>query len=476
LRKIKANHALLRTAHTSLPESDPEGKEKDMTESAAGDGRAGLETAARSRDERLRWWREARFGLVIHWGLYAQLARGEWVMNRDCIPLAEYEPLADSWHPKAGFARDWARLARRAGMKYAVLTTKHHEGFCLWDSRQTDYNAARRGPGRDLVREYVDAFRAEGLRVGLYYSLMDWHHPDGVRCAENEAARRRFLDFSQGCVRELMTHYGKIDLLFYDVSWPLPSAAAWESEKLNAMVRRLQPDIIVNNRSMLEGDYGTPEGEVKAVAGRDWESCITFNDGEWGFAERVPEDWYSVRDLLRMLRTCAAEGGNLLLNVGPMPDGTLDPLAVERLEKLGAWLQANGEAVYGPMTPIAGKLEPWASHGFWTLKGNCAYLWNLRSYPRGELLVGGLQPPVTRISILGTGQELSFEQKALQLRVRGIPAVNPDAAAETPVFKFEFGREPRQAIGMGCSGRRSCLGGHAAAAAAAANAAAAETT
>ena len=158
-------------------------------------------------------------------------------MNQERIPLAEYEKLADTWKPKPGAARHWARLAKQAGMRYMVMTTKHHEGFCLFDTRQTDYNAVKHGPGRDLVAEYVEAARAEGLRVGFYYSLMDWHHPDGVLCRTDEAARRRFLDFTHGAVRELCSNYGKIDILWYDVNWPL-TAEGWEAEKMNAMVRR----------------------------------------------------------------------------------------------------------------------------------------------------------------------------------------------------------------------------------------------
>ncbi|MCC7264983.1 MAG: alpha-L-fucosidase, partial [Candidatus Latescibacteria bacterium] len=212
---------------------------------------------AKTRAERMHWWHEARFGMFVHWGLYAQLGRHEWVMNRERIPVAEYEKLADTWKPIERPARAWARLAKEAGMKYMVMTTKHHEGFCLWDTAQTDYNAARRGPKRDLVAEYVEACREFGLKVGFYYSLMDWHHPDGAKCAKDEAARRRFLDFTQGCVRELCTKYGKIDILWYDVSWPLSSPDLWESAKMSQMARELQPHILINNRAQLDEDFGT---------------------------------------------------------------------------------------------------------------------------------------------------------------------------------------------------------------------------
>ena len=187
-----------------------------------------LTALEQDRMRRLKWFREARFGMFIHWGLYAQLGRHEWVMNRERIPVKEYEKLADTWKPGPWPARVWAKLARASGMRYMVMTTKHHEGFCLFDSKLTDYNAAKRGPGRDLVAEYVKAARAEGLRVGFYYSMMDWHHPDGARCLYDEKARRRFVDYIHGQVRELFTYFGKLDIMWYDVSWPL-NAEKWES-------------------------------------------------------------------------------------------------------------------------------------------------------------------------------------------------------------------------------------------------------
>ncbi len=171
-----------------------------------------------TRSKRLRWWREAKFGMFVHWGLYSVIGHQEVGSGVRGIPIEQYELLAKHWKPKQGAAREWARLAKRAGQKYIVLTAKHHEGFCLWDSRLTDYNAARRGPGRDLVREFVEAARAEGLRVGLYYSLMDWHHPDGERCVSDAAARERFVTYTHGLLRELLSNYGKIDILWYDVN------------------------------------------------------------------------------------------------------------------------------------------------------------------------------------------------------------------------------------------------------------------
>ena len=386
------------------------------------------------RAHRLCWWQEARFGMFIHWGLYSQLGRHEWVMNRERIPVEEYEKLADTWKPKEQPARQWAQLAKQAGMKYMVMTTKHHEGFCLWNTQQTDYNAVKRGPGRDLVQEYVDACREFGLKIGFYYSLMDWHHPDGACCAKDEAARRRFVDFTQGCVREICSNYGKVDILWYDVSWPLGSAEEWESAKMNAMVRELQPDILINNRAQLDEDFGTPEGHVTpAGKGRPWEACMSFNDS-WGY---MPSsiDWRSVRDVLEMLRTAAAGEGNLLLNIGPKPDGSVQEQAVERLIPVGKWIKQNGEALYGKVDRIDGKLE-WMLVGNWTMKGNTAYFWCNR-WPGKELVIGGLQTKVKKVSLLAKEEPIVFEQTAERLILKDLSESNPDKIAGVSVFKLE---------------------------------------
>lgn len=401
---------------------------------------------AADRDRRMKWWREARFGMFIHWGLYAQLGRHEWVMNRERIPVEEYEKLADTWKPKERPAREWAKLAKQAGMKYMVMTSKHHEGFCLWDTKQTDYNAAKHGPGRDLVREYVEACREFGLKIGFYYSLMDWHHPDGALCAKDEAARKRFIEFTDGCVKELCTNYGKIDILWYDVSWPLRSPELWESARRNAMVRELQPDIIINNRSQLPEDFGTPEEHVTAEGeGRDWEACMTFN-GSWGYMPSAI-DWRSVREVIGMLRTAAAGAGNLLLNIGPKPDGSVPEEAYERLIPVGKWIEKNGEAFYGKVDRVGPKLE-WVPTGNWSLKGNTAYFWCNR-WPGKELAIGGLLTKVERASLLATGEPVDFEQTENRLVLKGLPEANPDQIAGVSVIKLEFESEPQQRLGAG---------------------------
>ncbi|HTW80334.1 MAG TPA: alpha-L-fucosidase, partial [Terracidiphilus sp.] len=300
---------------------------------------------ADTRAERMKWWHEAKFGMFIHWGLYSVIGQHEWAKENEGIPLLQYEILAKHFHPKPNAARDWARLAKRAGQKYMVMTTKHHEGFCNWDTKLTDYNAKQQGPGRDLVAEFVEAVRAEGLHVGFYYSLMDWHHPDGATCKTDEAARRRFVDYTHGLIRELMTNYGKIDILWYDVDWPL-TAGEWESERMNEMVFSLQPEIIVNNRNGLPGDFSTPEQHIQAAeSGRAWETCMTLNDS-WGF-NRGDDAWKTPKTIVDNLATCARGGGNYLLNIGPTEDGSVPAPSIEVLTEVGRWLDTNGESIYG---------------------------------------------------------------------------------------------------------------------------------
>ncbi len=407
-----------------------------------------LSAEDKDRARRMKWWHDARFGMFVHWGLYSQLGRHEWVMNRERIPLAEYEQLADSWKVKPRPAREWARLAKQAGMKYMVMTTKHHEGFCLWNSQMTDYNACQRGPRRDLVAEYVDACREFGLKVGFYYSLMDWHHPDGARCAKNEGARRRFVDFTHGCVRELLSNYGPIDILWYDVSWPLPTPEAWESAAMNAMARQLQPHIIINNRSQVPEDFGTPEEHIRAEdAGRAWEACMTFN-GSWGYMPYAPpEDWHSSRKVVEMLRQVTAGGGNLLLNIGPAPDGSVPPEATERLLPVGKWLKRYGEAVYGQVDRTDGCFE-WGPLGQWTRQGRVGYLWCSR-WPGKEIVLGGFRSKLKEARLLPDGEPLPFVQTADQLKLQGLPSRAPDRLTGTTVIRCEFTSVPKQQLGAG---------------------------
>ena len=407
--------------------------------------------------ERLRWWQEARFGMFVHWGLYSLLGRHEWVMNRERIPVAEYETLARRFRAEKYDPRAWARLAREAGQKYVVLTTKHHEGFCLFDSRLTDYKATNSPAGRDLVAEFAEAVRAEGLRVGFYYSLMDWHHPDGARCFHDEAARLRFVEYIHGQVRELMTNYGRIDILWYDVPWPL-KPNGWESARMNHMARSLQPHILINNRSgwgpggtLMPEDFDTPENSVKASPPyRAWESCDTLNRS-WGY-NLADEDWKTVPQLLGSLVSCAGMGGNLILNIGPRGDGSVQDEAVERLREIGRWIERNGrgESIYGTERAAAEWMNFAPGTSSATVKGNTMY-WHVSRWYGRDLWIGGLETKVLRARILSTGQEVKFEQTmepTRRLHLSGLPERPPDP--HMTVIALECDGRPVHRLGAGC--------------------------
>ena len=402
---------------------------------------------AATRAARMAWWHEAKFGMFIHWGLYSVIGQHEWAKEVEGIPIPQYELLARHFTPKLNAAREWAKLARRAGQKYMVMTSKHHEGFCHWDTKLTDYCAPKQGPGRDLVREFVDAARAEGLRVGFYYSLMDWHHPDGASCKSDLAARKRFVEYTHGLVRELMTNYGKIDVLWYDVDWPL-TAAEWESERMNQMVFDLQPDIILNNRNGLEGDFSTPEQHIQASeAGRAWESCMTLNDS-WGF-NRFDDAWKTPKTIVANLANCARGGGNYLLNIGPKPDGSIPEETVAVLEAVGKWLETNGKAIYGTERGSFG----WNTNANYTRRGNTLYIhqqfwpghtpaadWVPFFQPEPVIGIGGLKPKALSARLLKTGESVKFTQDEFSLRITGLPLQAPDQPAT--VIEVECDAEP----------------------------------
>ena len=384
---------------------------------------------------RLQWWREAKYGMFIHYGLYSLHARQEWAMEKEAIPIAEYQQLAAQFHPKPGFAREWVKVAQAANMKYMVMTTKHHEGFCNFDTKLTDYNAVQQGPKRDLVAEYVEAARSGGMRVGLYYSLMDWHHPDGARCAVDEPARRRFVDYTHGLIREILTNYGKIDILWYDGNMPL-DAAGWESERMNKMVFELQPDIIVNNRNHLPGDFSTPEQRILAAGnGAAWESCMTINES-WGY-DSEDDEWKSPRTIVRNLTSCARDKGNYLLNVGPMGDGTIPPRAVSILTEAGTWLRANGEAIYD-----TDRCQPWRpSYATFSRKGNTLFM-HVHFWPGRDAGLSGLQVKVKSVYFLKSKELIQFTQDEVRTHLTGLPARPPDSPVTT--IALECDGEPRQ--------------------------------
>ncbi len=388
-----------------------------------------------NHEKRIKWWREAKFGMFIHWGLYSALGRHEWAMEVEGIPIAEYEQLAKKFKPQPHAARAWAKLAKQAGMKYMVMTSKHHEGFCHFDSKLTNYCAPRQGPGRDLVKEFVEAAQAESLRFGFYYSLMDWHHPDGAKCATDEPARRRFVDYIHGQIRELLTNYGKVDILWYDVNWPL-DVKGWESQKMNDMVLQLQPEILVNNRNGLAGDFGTPEQEIRAEEGdRDWESCMTMNES-WGY-HKADDNWKSAKTVVRNLVTCARDGGNYLLNIGPKPDGTIPEESVRTLTAVGQWMSKYGDTIY-PAPKCDVKTSLFAN---FTRKGNTLYM-HVHFWPGSTVSLGGLASKVKSVKLLPAQKKIDFKQEQFRVQFTGLPEKAPDDPVS--VIAIECESEPRQ--------------------------------
>jgi len=373
-----------------------------------------------AQQQRMKWWNDARFGMFIHWGVYSIPARGEWVMHVEKIPKEIYARYAQAFHPKRYDPNEWAALAKEAGMRYMVLTSRHHDGYSLFDSQVSDFTAPKTAAGRDLVAEYVKACRKAGLKVGFYYSLLDWRYQaywDGPD--KDPEAWRKFIEYVHAQVRELCTRYGKIDILWYDGGWP-HSAEAWQSAKLNAMVRQLQPHIIINNRSQLPEDFGTPEQHIiPEQGGRAWESCMTMND-HWGYAAG-DHNWKSATQLIHNLATCVSGGGNYLLNVGPKPDGTIPAYSVRRLKEIGAWMKVNGRSIYGcGRAPFGG-----GTAGPTTARGSTVYL-HVFYWPGGELCLSGVETPVKSARLLATGRRAKVSQGGTSLCITGLPQKAPD--------------------------------------------------
>ena len=393
------------------------------------------------------WFVQDRFGLFIHWGLYTLAARHEWVKSREKLSDAHYQRYFDHFDPDLYDPRVWAQEARNAGMRYFVVTSKHHEGFCLWDSALTDYKATKTPAGRDLLRPMVEAFRAEGLKVGFYHSLLDWHHPEFAPdiyhsqrddMAYREAAKgrdiRKYAEYLHGQTRELLTQFGKIHVIWFDFSYsqrpayeglPNKGKEDWQSEKLLAMVRELQPGILVNDRLELSGDLRTPEEYQPfgwmIVNGRPvvWEACQTLN-GSWGYY-RDNLDWRNADELIRTLIDSVSKGGNFLLNVGPNGRGEFDPRAVQRLREIGAWMHLNGRSIYGC---TASDFTPPPDCRY-TQNGKRLYL-HLFAYPYKHLHLAGLADRVEYAQFLHDASEIAMKvidphQSAETINMAGLP-------------------------------------------------------
>lgn len=393
------------------------------------------------------WFVQDRFGLFIHFGLYALPARHEWIKQRDMISEEKYEMYFKYFNPDMLDPRDWARQAKNAGMKYAILTTKHHEGFCLFDTKYTDYKITNTKYGKDLVREYVDAFRAEGLKIGFYYSLLDWHHPDFTidafhprRYDENAEElnqgrdMRRYAEYMRNQVTELLTNYGKIDIIWFDFSYSQNEQPRkwmkgkgkddWEAEKLISLVRSLQPEIIINNRTEIDQDIVTPEQVGVEEWPKDketgeklvWEACHTLS-GSWGY-HRDETSWKSPEMLVSLLVKIVSRGGNLIMNVGPTARGFLDYRAEDALKVYGEWMKYNCKSIYNCTMADPEFTEPNGCRLTQSNDGKKLFI-HLLDYPFRSVVVPGLGGKIDYAQFLHDGSELLFSD---------VPASSDDEA------------------------------------------------
>jgi len=401
-----------------------------------------------------RWFVHDRFGMFIHWGLYALAARHEWVKHNERISNENYQNYFDLFNPDLYNPREWARMAREAGMKYFVITTKHHEGFCLWNSKHTDYKAPKTPYGKDLLKPMVDAFRAEGLHVGFYYSLIDWHHPDfpidrvhpqrddkAFRAQEKHRDVRKYAAYLHNQVRELLTQFGKIDIMWFDFSYPGEDGKGrndWQSEKLIKMVRSLQPGIIVDNRLDLPGkpDFLTPEQYIPAEWPRHedgslavWEGCQTFS-GSWGY-HRDETSWKSMAVLVEMLIDRVSRGGNLLLNVGPTARGEFDMRAQDRLRGFAEWMKRHSRSIYGCGQAPADMPAPRDCRYTFNLTTNRLYL-HVLAWPFGGIILPNMGGRVAYAQLLNDASEIRFHDEKKGGKAR---ATSSDLKLNLPVTK-----------------------------------------
>lgn len=394
------------------------------------------------------WFLRDRFGMFIHFGLYSMPARHEWVKKIECPTEEKYDLYFKHFNPDLLDAKEWAKSAKAAGMKYAVLTAKHHEGFCLFDSQYTDYKVTNTPYGKDIVKEYVEAFRAEGIHVGFYYSLLDWHHPDFTidwmhprrRDADAEEQNenrdiKKYAVYMRNQLTELMTNYGKIDILWFDFSYenkpdvtgiypPITmkdwmegkGKDAWESEKLIETVRKLQPHIIINNRADIDQDIWTPEQRIPSEWVKHpetgelvpWESCQTFS-GSWGYF-RDEMTWKSPRMLIHLLIYSVSRGGNMIMNVGPTARGKFDDRAMEALDVYANWMKYHSRAIYGCTMAESEFTEPEGCRFTQSADGKRLYI-HLLEYPLSNLPLPGFGGKIEYAQFLHDASEIIMVEK-----------------------------------------------------------------
>ena len=371
-------------------------------------------------------------------------------MNRERMSRSEMQGLAEQFNPVHFDAGRICDLAVSAGMRYVNLTTMHHDGFRLYDTALSDFNA-RRYTGRDLVEEFVIEARKRGLKIALYHSLNNWtDQPDAVDALESQNAYEEFIGNTFARIKELMIRFNPVDILWYDGWWPF-NASGWRAEKMNAMVREIQPHILFNGRNGLPGDFGTPEGHMSApTPWRPWEGCMTFND-HWSY-HRGDHHWKSAADIVDLLAAAAAAGGNLMLNIGPRADGSIPEVSVDIMDRVGRWLDRNGEAVrdtarftYGLMNR-EGHTGDWSHNGAFTRNKKCLYHL-VRYWPGSRLIVAGLNTAVEQATFLHSGQALRFTQQNGKVTVHNLPEAAPDPVCT--VIKLVCADVPEMNLGGG---------------------------
>ncbi len=393
---------------------------------------------SKTRDERMKWFADAKFGMFVHYGPYAVAGLQEWYMAIGDISVEQYErEVTQKFHPKKGCAYEWVKLASEAGCKYMVMVTRHHDGYSMWDSDCNPYNVVKYGHDYDVVAEFVDACRKYGMRIGLYHSILDWHNSDCGESSRDFNARIRFIKYHRDMLTELLTRYGKIDMLWYDMCYPF-TGENLDFVATNSMVRTLQPDIIINPRSGLDEDLDTPEERLNPTGKQKYfEACMTFNGISWGYvdSEEVAGYSYTPQRIIKMMAETADRNGNLLLNIGPAPDGSVPADAIKPLRTVGEWLKVNGAAIYGASTPI----DMWVPSGRTTLKGNMLYVIQLITPVLGYLPVNGVGAPVKKVRCLTDGKEYEFTQEGTKLTIQGVAHGHIDKIAGVTVFEITCG-------------------------------------
>jgi alpha-L-fucosidase len=401
--------------------------------------------AVRLGSESLQWFNEARYGMFIHWGIYSAAGRGEWVMNRERIPKDEYiQKYAHQFTADKFDAAQWCALAKKAGMKYIVLTTRHHDGFALWDTKTSTYNAMNYGPKRDLVKEFVTEARKAGLKIGFYYSVADWSHPDypaanardWPQAFADDASWKRFVDYYQRQVAELMTNYGKIDILWWDgciLGGNLPGT------NINEQVLKMQPHILINDRNGGPFHYSTSEQKISAASGNEaWEACFTLNDN-WGY-HATDKSYKKPKEVLEKLITCAGSGGNLLLNIGPKADGSIPQESVDILMKTGDWLRRNGSFL--SFSEKSGFEKLWNNSLLPSAKGQKLYLHFLSPATEDDFCYAEIKNKVTKAYFLDGGKPIAFQQQGERLILKNVKKDMKDNLINTVVVETEGKPQP----------------------------------